>query len=80
MGLRKFFDTALKGRTGQKKPVGLIVDRDCGLCDGACKCELPRRDCKYVYLKMCSECGVNPADPPGDLCPGCDAYKEHQSI
>lgn len=27
--------------------------------------------------KMCDECGVNRADPPSKLCPGCQAYKEH---
>lgn len=27
--------------------------------------------------KMCEECGVNPADCPRRICPGCDAYREH---
>jgi DNA modification methylase len=26
----------------------------------------------------CAECGRNFADPPSALCPGCDAYREHQ--
>lgn len=30
------------------------------------------------FLPLCSGCGVNYADAPGDLCPGCDAYREHQ--
>jgi hypothetical protein len=27
----------------------------------------------------CDECGVNLRDPPSKLCPGCQAYKEHQA-
>ena len=34
------------------------------------KLKMPRR-CR------CVECGVNWADYPSDLCPGCYAYKEH---
>lgn len=26
----------------------------------------------------CLECGVNRADPPSRLCPGCEAYREHK--
>jgi hypothetical protein len=26
---------------------------------------------------MCEECGKNRADPPGRLCVGCEAYREH---
>jgi len=29
--------------------------------------------------KKCEGCGKNYADPPSKLCPGCQAYKEHQS-
>jgi rubrerythrin len=28
--------------------------------------------------KRCIECGTNYADPPSRLCPGCEAYREHQ--
>lgn len=28
--------------------------------------------------KKCDKCGINLADPPSKLCPGCEAYKEHQ--
>lgn len=28
---------------------------------------------------MCDGCGLNRADPPSKLCPGCQAYREHQS-
>lgn len=27
---------------------------------------------------MCESCGVNRSDPPSKLCPGCQAYQEHQ--
>jgi hypothetical protein len=27
---------------------------------------------------ICEGCGVNRADPPSKLCPGCQAYQEHQ--
>jgi hypothetical protein len=27
---------------------------------------------------MCEECGKNPADLPSRICPGCEAYREHQ--
>jgi hypothetical protein len=29
--------------------------------------------------KRCVECGVNWSDPPSRLCPGCEAYREHQA-
>ena len=28
---------------------------------------------------LCEGCGVNRADPPSKLCPGCQAYQEPQS-
>jgi len=28
---------------------------------------------------QCYECAVNYADTPSKLCPGCQAYREHQS-
>lgn len=33
--------------------------------------ELPRT------TPWCDDCGVNRADPPSNLCPGCQAYREH---
>lgn len=33
------------------------------------------------YLKLppyCIMCNTNRSDPPSKLCPGCQAYKEHQ--
>jgi hypothetical protein len=27
---------------------------------------------------MCEGCGVNRSDPPSRLCPGCQAYQDHQ--
>ncbi len=27
--------------------------------------------------RLCEDCQQNPADPPGRLCPGCEAYREH---
>lgn len=27
---------------------------------------------------ICEGCGQDYADPPGVLCPGCEAYKDHQ--
>lgn len=32
---------------------------------------------KRIRPRKCVECGVNLADYPGKLCPGCYAYKEH---
>ena len=29
-------------------------------------------------LVMCEDCGERPADLPSRLCPGCEAYREHQ--
>lgn len=28
--------------------------------------------------RRCSDCGIYWADYPSDLCPGCEAYREHQ--
>jgi|SRR6185369_13068774 len=37
-----------------------------------------RPDCdKRMRAYTCDECGKNPADEPGYLCPGCGAYKDH---
>jgi hypothetical protein len=27
---------------------------------------------------LCEGCRINPSDPPSRLCPGCQAYDEHQ--
>lgn len=27
---------------------------------------------------ICESCGTNRSDPPSRLCPGCQAYQEHQ--
>lgn len=27
---------------------------------------------------LCEGCGINRADPPSRLCPGCEAYRDHQ--
>lgn len=29
--------------------------------------------------QLCEGCGINRFDPPSKLCPGCQAYQEHQS-
>lgn len=29
--------------------------------------------------KICSECGIYPADLPSDICSGCEAYHDHQA-
>lgn len=33
---------------------------------------------KRSTRKLCEECGIFPADLPSRLCPGCEAYQEHQ--
>lgn len=36
---------------------------------------------RYTKLRLppkCEGCGVYRADPPSRLCPGCQAYEEHQ--
>jgi rubrerythrin len=36
-------------------------------------------DCVFGAANgKCEECGVNCADPPSRLCPGCEAYQSHQ--
>lgn len=30
-------------------------------------------------VKLCDGCGKNYADYPSKLCPGCEAFKQHQS-
>jgi predicted Zn-ribbon and HTH transcriptional regulator len=27
---------------------------------------------------LCADCGERQSDPPSKLCPGCEAYREHQ--
>lgn len=36
---------------------------------------IPAHSIRYM---MCSECEKYPCDPPSKLCPGCQAYREHQ--
>ena len=36
-----------------------------------------KRDKKPCYLMLCDDCGINYADPPSRLCPGCEAYRDH---
>ncbi len=31
-----------------------------------------------TYPELCVECEISLADPPSKLCPGCQAYAEHQ--
>lgn len=31
-----------------------------------------------LFPLLCEGCGCNRADPPSKLCPGCQAYQEHQ--
>ena len=35
------------------------------------------REKRAVLLNLCKDCGINPADPPSRLCPGCEAYRAH---
>ena len=34
---------------------------------------------KLARRRRCRGCWVNWADPPSQLCPGCQAYREHQA-
>lgn len=36
-----------------------------------------RRWRRVDEIIMCDGCGINPADLPAELCPGCHAYKNH---
>jgi hypothetical protein len=38
----------------------------------------PRPRERFRKPPMCTGCGVHRADPPSELCVGCEAYKEHQ--
>ena len=45
--------------------------------------ELDAADEFYESLikpKLCSDCGLYPADLPSHICPGCEAYREHTAI
>lgn len=33
---------------------------------------------KRAKPPKCAECGIYRADPPSKVCPGCEAYREHQ--
>lgn len=39
-----------------------------------------RKEDRKGKPKMCVECDKYPADPPGNLCPGCHAYKDHTAV
>jgi rubrerythrin len=40
--------------------------------------QMKNLDKKPQYPMLCEECGKNYADPPSRVCPGCEAYREHQ--
>lgn len=33
---------------------------------------------EQLVPERCEGCGINYADPPSKLCPGCQAYRDHQ--
>jgi Domain of unknown function (DUF4326) len=52
--------------------------------DLVCYCAPLRCHCDAILRKanaanLCADCGVYPADLPSRLCPGCEAYSEHQA-
>jgi hypothetical protein len=49
-------------------------DPRCWSCPADTDGDVPPR----LRAKRCIECGTNFADPPSRLCPGCEAYWEHQ--
>jgi hypothetical protein len=63
-------------------------DYEINIIDGRATCD----SCGYAWtatdtqmkrheeaMSRCYECEVNYADTPSKLCPGCQAYREHQS-
>lgn len=45
------------------------------LCDTCSRVQKVERE---FAPKLCDSCGKNFSDPPSRLCPGCQAYQEHQ--
>ena len=43
-------------------------------CEHSCPYEMEN---KAPRRRRCDDCGVNWADPPSKLCPGCQAYAAH---
>lgn len=39
----------------------------------------PETSAKPKRPPICEGCFANRSDPPSKLCPGCQAYKEHQA-
>jgi rubrerythrin len=40
--------------------------------------DMIRAEMQRRRAPKCEDCGINPADPPSKLCPGCEAFREHQ--
>ena len=59
------------------------VTNPCNKCGHVTNASMFRRMFEKLIKERdelkCDDCGVNQADPPSKLCPGCEAYKEHQT-
>jgi hypothetical protein len=47
-------------------------------CAHSCEHEAAASRSLPVRRRRCTGCGIHWADPPSALCPGCQAYREHQ--
>ena len=67
----------------------------CEVCDGSGRYPVYDRYARCLYeitcpeclrdgqapanRNLCVDCGKNYADPPSELCPGCEAFRAHQA-
>lgn len=59
---------------------GLLLNDTCKACDDAeVEGHKFAKRTGLVIPALCDSCGTNLADSPSKLCPGCQAYREHQT-
>jgi hypothetical protein len=69
----------------QPSRTAVRIECPCGTtiieCDYKSGRGIPCDGCQRIYMiahaARCVDCGLNWADPPSQLCPGCEAYREH---
>lgn len=56
-----------------------LTENDIAALCGGKKARRRQRTESVKQPPLCAECGVYRSDPPSRLCPGCQAYREHQA-
>jgi len=68
----------MQGDYGDMSTVAEYEDAECQMY--AIHWEQKLRDAAGQFVRACHDCGERQADPPSELCPGCEAYRAHIGV